>query len=93
MNRPAIADPEFNELLRRTRVTRGDARRSAERSLTEYADQTEDVSPEAYTLLMSAAPELLMLASPDPHVRHEGMGRLRTRAYRYARLVRTEVAA
>lgn len=84
--------PEFHEIMRRSRVTRAEARASAERSLAESADQSDDITPEVYQLLVvEGAPILLALASVDPVIRGAAMGRVRALAKRYSQLVRSQL--
>ena len=74
---PRESEPlPFAELMRRTDV-----------SLAEYADSSEDLSPEAYQLLVEAGPLLLALDSANHEVRHAAVARLRGVAKRYTALV------
>ncbi len=78
---------------RQSRVSRAQARESAERQ-AELHDQLPDVSDAAYQLLVAeGGPLLLALASADPTVRGQAQGRLRALSHRYRALVRAELSA
>lgn len=63
----------------------------AEASLASLHDTREDITSEAYQLLVGAAPELLALAAADPHVRAKAMAQLKARALRYRAHVLAEL--